>query len=76
MYPLVNVYKKRWNITIFDGSMNYLYGHGFKFADCKGLPGRVDHFIMLYSSIIPLSMGFPLQTIHSWDNPHQINIHI
>ena len=26
-YPLVNVYKKLWKITIFNGKTHYFYGH-------------------------------------------------
>ena len=26
-YPLVNVYKKLWKITIFNGKIHYFYGH-------------------------------------------------
>ena len=26
IYPLVNVYKKRWEITIFNEKINYFYG--------------------------------------------------
>ena len=28
-YSLVNVHKKLWNITIFNGKLHYVYGHGF-----------------------------------------------
>ena len=26
-YPLVNVNKKLWKITMFNGKINYFYGH-------------------------------------------------
>ena len=42
-YPLVNVYITMGKITIFNGKIHYIYGHGFKFAFCKRLPGRVNH---------------------------------
>ena len=28
-YSLVNLNKKLWNITIFNGKFHYVYGHGF-----------------------------------------------
>jgi hypothetical protein len=41
-----------WKITIFNGLINYFYGHGFNVANSKRLPGRVVLFFVFYGVIM------------------------
>ena len=55
-YPLVNVYKKLWKITMLSMGKSTISMAIFKFANCECLPGRVScPWKVLKSHGIPLS---------------------
>ena len=64
-YPLVNVYKKLWKITMLSMGKSTISMAIFKFANCECLPGRVScPWKVLKSHGIPLS--FDVQPWQSW----------